>query len=96
MEKNEIQAVVIEAIKEYLDNTGVEDQEITASQRLIGKGGIFDSIGLVHFLVDLEEILEDKYDRGFSLSDERAMSRSTSPFLNPEELTKFILELDAE
>lgn len=96
MEKTEIQATVIETIKEFVDNYGIEAGEITSTQRLIGKGGIFDSIGLVNFLVDLEEVLEEKYDKEFNLSDERAMSRSTSPFLNPEELTKFIFELDAE
>ena len=51
---------------------------------------------LVNFLVDLEEVLEDTFDKGFTLSDERAMSRSHSPFMNAEELTKFILELDGE
>ncbi|MCT2407848.1 hypothetical protein NZD88_09890 [Chryseobacterium antibioticum] len=96
MEKKEVQDLVIETIKEFVDNNGIETEEITVTQRLIGRSGIFDSIGLVNFLVDLEEVLEEKYDRVFSLSSERAMSRSTSPFSNVEELTKFILELDDE
>jgi acyl carrier protein len=96
MEEKEIKDLVIETIKEFVDNNGIETEEITESQRLIGRGGIFDSIGLVNFLVDLEEVLEEKYDREFNLSSEVAMSRTTSPFLNPVELTKFILELDEE
>ena len=51
---------------------------------------------LVNFTVDLEEVLEEKFDKAFMLSSERAMSRSHSPFMNPEELTKFILELDSD
>ncbi len=94
MEEKIIKDIVIEALKEFADNNNIETERITESQKLIGRGGIFDSIGLVHFLVDLEEILEEKYDREFNLSSEVAMSRTTSPFLNPIELTKFILELD--
>jgi acyl carrier protein len=94
MEKEEILQVVIETIDKFADYNGLEiDGAISPNQRLIGSGGLFDSMGLVNFIVDLEEVLEEKYDIGFSLQDERAMSRSHSPFLNPEELTKFIIEL---
>ncbi|SIQ05058.1 hypothetical protein SAMN05880574_104147 [Chryseobacterium sp. RU37D] len=96
MEEKVIKDIIIETIKEFTENNGIETGEITENQRLLGRGGIFDSIGLVHFLVDLEEVLEERYDREFNLSSEVAMSRSTSPFLNPAELTKFILELDEE
>lgn len=96
MKENEITNIVIETIKEFTDNNGIEVEEVLETQRLIGKGGVFDSIGLVHFLVDLEEVLEEKYDKEFNLSSEVAMSRTTSPFLNPTELTKFILELNEE
>lgn len=97
MNLEEIQRIVIEQIQDFVDNNGIEiDEDITLKQRLIGTSGIFDSMDLVNFLVDLEETLEDKYDQSFSLQDERAMSRSHSPFINPEELSKFILELHAE
>lgn len=96
MEEKIVKDIVIETLKEFADNNNIESEEITENQRLIGRGGIFDSIGLVHFLVDLEEVLEEKYDREFNLSSEVAMSRTTSPFLNPIELTKFILELDGK
>lgn len=96
MDEKIIKNIVIETLKEFTENNGIEIDEIVETQRLIGRGGIFDSIGLVNFLVDLEEVLEEKYDREFNLSSEVAMSRSTSPFLNPAELTKFILELDGE
>jgi acyl carrier protein len=97
MELRKIQAVVLETLKTFVDENGIEtDGEITLNQRLIGKSGIFDSMDLVNFLVDLEEILEEKFDREISLQDERAMSRSHSPFMNGEELSKFIIEINAE
>ncbi|GEN74939.1 hypothetical protein [Chryseobacterium hagamense] len=96
MNEKEIKTLVLEALQDFVETNGIEVDEVTPDQRLIGKSGIFDSIGLLNFLVDLEEMLEEKYDRSFNLSSEKAMSRTTSPFLNPTELTKFILELDEE
>ena len=97
LEKDKIQAIVLNTIQEFCENNGVEfEGEITADQRLIGKSGLFDSMDLVKFLVDLEEVLEETFDKGFYLSDERAMSRSHSPFMNAEELTKFIIELEED
>ena len=63
---------------------------------MIGKSGLFESMDLVNFLVDLEEVLEDTFGKGFTLADESAMSRSHSPFMNAEELTKCMLELDGD
>ncbi len=95
MEKEKVQQIVLDTIQNFVDENGIEvETEITVNQRLIGKSGIFDSMDLVNFLVDLEEVLEDTFDDEFILSDERAMSRSNSPFMNAEELTKFILELN--
>lgn len=97
MKQGEILGIVLETLQNYVSNNGIElNGEITQSQRLIGKSGILDSMDLVNFLVDLEEVLEERYDKIISLQDERAMSRSHSPFLNPEELTNFILELNEE
>lgn len=97
MEKNQVLEVVLATVKDFCDNNGIEVSEpIDPQQRLIGKSGIFDSMDLVNFTVDLEEVLEEKFDKAFMLSSERAMSRSHSPFMNPEELTKFILELDSD
>ena len=97
IEKNEILHIVLDTIQKFTSNNGIDvNGEINHEQRLIGKSGIFDSMDLVNFLVDLEEVLEERYDKVISLQDERAMSRSHSPFLNPEELTKFILELNED
>ena len=97
MENIEIQKIVLDALADFVDFNGVEySGEITKETRLIGSGGLFDSMELVNFVVDLEEILEEKFDKEFSLQDERAMSRRRSPFMNAEELTQFILEIDGE
>ena len=97
MEKAEIQEIVLNTIKEFSEYNGIElEGDVSLTQRLIGSGGLFDSMDLVNFIVDLEEVLEAKYDKSISLQDERAMSRSHSPFMNAEELSKFILELNED
>ncbi len=97
MEKEQVQQIVLETIKDFCNQNGIDIQgEISLNQRLIGSSGLFDSMDLVNFLVDLEEVLEEEYDQEFISQDERAMSRSHSPFMNPEELTKFILEINEQ
>lgn len=71
MNTEEILQIVLETVKKFSDNNGIEiEGEVSPLQRLIGKSGIFDSMDLVNFLVDLEEVLEEKYDKSFSLQDE--------------------------
>ena len=47
---------------------------------LYGDSGELDSLGLVTFLVSLEDEIEDKYDISFTIADEKAMSQEKSPF----------------
>ena len=60
---------------------------------LVGPGAICDSVGLVGFLVALEESISDRFGASLSLMDEKAMSREKSPFRSVASLTEFVLEL---
>jgi len=87
MQKSEIQKIVFDAI-EMANNLREENEKIVASDQteLYGNNGSLDSMGLVSFLIDVEESLQD-CDIQISLSDERAMSQTKSPFRNVETLT---------
>lgn len=61
--------------------------------KLFGGDGILDSLGLVSFIVSVEEVLEEKFDVSIVLADEKAMSRRTSPFSRVSYLTDYILEV---
>ena len=61
--------------------------------RLYGGGGALDSMALVSFITDLEEIISEKFDKHIILADERAMSQRTSPFRSVESLTIYIKKL---
>jgi len=60
--------------------------------QLYGCSGNLDSIGLVTFLVLLEQNIADKYGYVVTLADEKALSRQKSPFLTVESLTEYLVE----
>lgn len=61
--------------------------------KLFGGDGLLDSIGLVSYVVEVEERLEDQFDVSVVLADEKAMSRRTSPFARISYLADYILEV---
>lgn len=93
MEIDSIEKLVLEKIKLFVLENEIEISEVNKDTRLIGLNGIFDSMDLVRFIVELEEVLEDELSLDVSLTSEKAMSRSTSPFLNTITLSRYIKEL---
>ncbi len=93
MTNNEIQQIIFNAI-EMTNNAREEDKQIpvSADTELYGTSGQLDSMGLVAFLVDIEESFQDN-EINITLSDERAMSQSNSPFRNVQSLTDYIATL---
>jgi hypothetical protein len=47
---------------------------------LFGEGGHLDSLGLVSFVLDVEDLVNEATGQSLVLSDDRAMSQSRSPF----------------
>ncbi len=60
--------------------------------KLFGGDGLLDSIGLVSYIVEVEEKLEDEYGFSIVLANEKAMSRRTSPFARISYLADYIVE----
>lgn len=98
MNKSEIQKVIFDAL-EMVNNAREKNEQIPISEQtaLYGQDGNLDSMGLVSFLVDIEESLQDR-DIHITLSDDRAMSQPKSPFRNVQTLSEYIDTLikDAE
>lgn len=61
--------------------------------RLLGSRAVCDSMGLVSYLVALEEQVNSTFGSQISLMSERAMSMERSPFRNMEALVAYTLEL---
>jgi acyl carrier protein len=93
MDKKEIEQIILDAL-EMANNARDEDDQIPVAPEteIYGSNGHLDSMGLIAFLIDIEESLMDN-DIQVTLSDERAMSQSRSPFRNVQSLVTYIDEL---
>ena len=92
MENKTIEELVRNQIKIHCDENGIEFVELNNNTRLIGSDALFDSMGLVIFLVELEEKIEEQFSIEIEIADEKAMSRFKSPFMNIESLVEFLIE----
>ena len=91
---SKIEEVILNSLielNEELENNPLSSP--TKETRLYGGNGALDSMALVSFITDLEEIISEKFDKHIILADERAMSQRTSPFRSVESLTIYIKKL---
>ena len=84
--------IVIETIINYSNEIGKPLGVVDENTRLIGSTSSFDSSDLIQIIVENEDKINFEFNTDITLTDEKAMSRSTSPFINVETLTKFIIE----
>lgn len=81
-----ITQTILKTIK-ILTNNEINDTKT----RLFGSSdAIFDSVGLIGFLIELEEQIYADFGKNITLADAKAMSRATSPFININTLAKYI------
>ena len=91
--KEDILKIVLETIDYYnqdLDEESKIKKDLKAP--LYGGKSNLDSLGLVSFIVCLEQDLEEKLNKTFSLADEKAMSRKSSPYESINTLVDLIIE----
>ena len=90
VERETIEAIILAAIRRINLARAPEDQlEESGTAQLYGSGSALDSLGLVALLLEVEEgLLEAGIE--VSLSDERAMSQSRSPFRTVLSLVDYI------
>ena len=91
---NKIEEVILNSLIEL--NEELENNPLGSPSKetqLYGGGGALDSMALVSFITDLEQIISEKFDKDIILADERAMSQKTSPFRSVESLTRYIKKL---
>lgn len=85
--QEKIEQTIKKTIISLKDNIVDLDDQIL----LFGRSdALFDSVGLVSFLIELEEKIYDEFGKNITLADEKAMSQKTSPFINIKTLTKYI------
>jgi len=93
LDKAKIVDLLLTVLKSSLDEIdGRIDLAEGENIKLFGGEGLLDSIGLVSYIVEVEEKLEDEFGVSVVLANEKAMSRRTSPFARISYLAEFILE----
>lgn len=90
MNREEILELVLETVRGYRLAASPEGRDDAGPDvAFLGSDGVLDSIGLVSVVIELEQKLSDLSGRDLSLMDDRAMSRSRSPFRTPRTLAEY-------
>ena len=90
--KTEVTEIILGVIKENLKNKEKASlTELKGETRLSGQGALFDSLGLVQLLIDIEERVNERCGVLVALMDERAMSERRSPFITVDSLADYIV-----
>ena len=88
------QRVVFKAIDAFNSQMGDEQSLPKALDApIFGRNGHLTSLGLVNFVVETEEKINDELGTRVALADDKAMSRQRSPFRTVESLIDYIAEL---
>ncbi|MEW6471836.1 MAG: acyl carrier protein [Actinomycetota bacterium] len=67
-----------------------------AEAPLSGEAGVLESVELVSLIIAVEEAVEEEFGMAVALADDRAFSRSSSPFRTVGSLADYILEILGE
>ena len=84
--------IVISVITDYAKEVNIIFEQLDENTRLIGSSSKFDSSDLVQIIVEIEDKINQEFNTDITLTDEKAMSRTTSPFVNIGTLVNFLVE----
>jgi hypothetical protein len=92
-----IETVILSALHS-LNNELPDDAKIQVNGQtaLFGVDAMIDSLSLVSLIVDIESALNSDHGLEISLTDDRAMTRSVSPYTDVAALKSYIVELASE
>lgn len=89
-----ISEIIHGCLTELRDDLGLDPlEQFGPDTPVYGSGSDLDSMAVVHLIADLEGRLYEKYNLSWILADERALSRTRSPFRTVGELIQFVMEI---
>lgn len=95
--KEIIERNIFSVLKElHEDFQKPELENITIDTPLFGPNGCLDSINLVVFIAELEQVISVELHKVIILANEKAMSQKISPFRSIRSLTAYIEKLLTE
>ena len=92
MSKNEqIIKLIFNVIDEKNEELSIKEQiKKSTDTILFGDKGVLDSIGLVNFIVSLEQKIQEEFGTFISIADEKAVSQKNSPFRTVKTLIDYV------
>ena len=91
MDRNKILNLVLACANEVNEERPIEDQLIVDENLLLlGDGSLLDSLAIVSIIVDIEAAISREFGSPLLLTDNRAMSQESSPFLTIRTLVDYI------
>ena len=96
-DRDRISVVIYDAIDELNQQRPEMDRlQKMPETALFSESGPLDSLGLVNFVVAVEDIFENEFGYSISLMDERSRSQEANPFQSIETLIDYICGLVEE
>ena len=89
--KEKVEEIVFNIIRNNTEDLNIGS--INYDTLLLSEGSAIDSMTIVSIVVDLESELSDAFQKEISLSDDKAMSRTISPYDNVKNLIEYVIEL---
>jgi acyl carrier protein len=93
LQREDIENVVLPAVQNALRMEGQSIDLDSPKSALIGENAIIDSVSLVTLIVDLEDIVSERFQKSIILVDEKDILGDDSPFRNVDALVDYISEL---
>lgn len=91
LDREALRSLVLESLADVLRSRATSvDSPLGEDARLLGRGAVIDSLGLVALIVEVEQRLEERHGFVVTLADERAMSQRHSPFRTVGTLTDYV------
>lgn len=89
---NIIEEIIFPVLQSFKDEDNLEFELSPDLVLFNDDEGVLDSLSLVRFVVEIKDMVSDKYDKEISLSTS-SLVKDDSPFKNVITLSKYIEEL---
>jgi len=89
--------IIYDAVRTHNQRASGEQRlEQTPDAVLFGENGVLDSLQFVSLVLAIEEKVQEEFEVSVAVVDDRALTRTPSPFLTLGSLAEFVCELLAE
>ena len=90
MKQPEIETIIYQVFDNLMEQSTELELEKKKSTPLVGDGSVLDSLGLVNFLVALEQKLQDIVGSSFQIADQDLLIGEEQPLRSVETLSAYL------